>query len=1007
MRNHLHKLLERQIKKHFGSIEDIPDEFNALLTNISNTYKSFDDDFHLLQNSIELSSFELRQAFQKQKADAEKQKETINKIKEAISAINRSEKEMLQKDLKLDTSQMFDTLMGLIDERKKTEDEILKLSMAVEQNPASIVITNTDGDIEYVNKRFCELTGYSREEVMGKNPRILKSDHSPDEYYKNLWDTIVQGKDWRGEFLNKKKNGELYWELASISAVKNSHGEIINYLAIKEDISERKATQATLENERTLFRTIIDLIPDAVYVKDLDLKKILSNPTDVQFSGKYSEKDVLGKTDNELLPRKQAKISNKQDKFVLTTGKSILNTEGTLIDSNGQEHSLLISKVPLFNIQDDITGIVGVIHDITNIKQAELELQNAHKSLADILYAAKHTSIIATDTNGIITVFSRGAENITGYKASEMIGKKTPIILHLSSEIKQRSLEISEEFGYEVSGFETLIQKAKQRQHEERNWTYVRKDGSTLNVSLIINAIRDANYNITGFLGIAHDITLQKQYEKSLLNARHEAEMANKAKSEFLANVSHEIRTPMNAIIGFAEILKDKIEDINYKEHVKTILSSSRTLLSLINDILDLSKIEAGKLDIEYEPIHLTSVIEEIHQVFIPSIRQKNLEFEIISDPNLPEYIFMDQVRFNQILFNLVGNAIKFTDKGYVRLEINAIYNSNAESIDLFLEIKDTGIGIPKDQIETIFDAFTQQSGQSNRKYEGTGLGLAISKRLAEKMNGTISIESVVGKGSTFTIHLKEIKLASSDQVKETYSMPGSKDLIFEPATIMIVDDIDFNIKILRSMLDYPNLTFIEAKSGEEAIDIVEQEEPDVIFMDLRMPGMSGISATEIIKTELKVKTPVIAFTASAMQSQLVQIKVLFDGLLYKPVSPKLLLEIAKKHLPHTFKQKDQEQDKEAEVNFDTTCIQLNPEMKRILQGEIYEQWKGISNSLVIFEIEDFCELIHSISTKYHCSILIDYSNKLKTNLQTFDVELIANTILEFDELYNKLTTTK
>ena len=1003
MKKQFHKLLERQIKKHFESIEDLPDEMNALLKDISNTYGNFDDDFRLLQNSIEISSSELRLAFQKQKDDAEKQKETINKIKEAISAIKPSEKQILQKDLELDTHQMFDTLLKLIDERKKAEEEILKLSLAVEQNPASIVITNIDGNIVYVNQRFCELTGYEKEEVWGKNPNILKSDHAPREFYKELWDTITQGKEWQGEFLNKKKNGELYWELASISAVKNSKGEVINFLAIKEDITERKATQATLENERTLFRTIIDLIPDAVYVKDLNFRKILSNPTDVKFSGKSNEEEVLGKTDYELLPPKVAQKSYEEDKQVLETGNPILRAEGTLIDNDKEEHSLLISKVPLYNIQEKITGIVGVTHDITTIKEARTALQKAHKSLADVLNAAKHTSIIASDTEGLITVFSKGAENITGYSASEMVGKQTPIILHLEPEVERRSVELSKEAGRRVSGFETFVYNAKHHQHEERNWTYIRKDGSTLVVNLIVTAIRDEHNIITGFLGIAHDITLQKQYEEGLLRARQEAEMANKAKSEFLANVSHEIRTPMNAIIGFAEILMSKIAEPSYKEHIKTILNSGRTLLSLINDILDLSKIEAGKLEIEYEPVHLPSVINEIQQVFMPKVKLKQLEFEIISSPDLPEYIFMDQVRLNQILFNVVGNAIKFTDKGYIRLETKAESPTSPEIIDLTIEIEDTGIGIPQSQIETIFEAFTQQSGQSTRKYEGTGLGLAISKRLTEKMNGTISIKSEVGKGSTFTICFKEIKLSSSKQLQEASKNPGSGDLVFEPATVMIVDDIDFNIKILRSMLDYPNLKFVEATSGEEAIEMLEHEKPDIIFMDIRMPGMSGISATEIIKYKLKIKAPVIAFTASAMQSQLAQIKVLFDGLLYKPVTQKFLQEVIRKYLVHTFKTKEEKAKPKEEPKLDTECIEANPEMAILLQQELYEQWKEISQSLVLFEIEEFCDRILQVSIKYKCPVFIEYAKKLKSNLKTFDVELIEKTISEFEIIYNKL----
>ena len=288
----MNKLLLRQIKRHFGSVENVPKELERFLEDIGNSYKNFDDDIYLLQNSIEISSLELREAFQKHKQDADKQKNTISKVKEVINAIRPNFQPNIEQsnDSNTDSKDMLNSLLKIIEEKQEAEKEIRKLSLAVEQNPASIVITDINGDIEYVNAKFCELTGYSREESIGKNPRILKTDKNDDSYYRNLWKTILSGEEWKGEFLNKKKNGELYWEFASISAVKNEQGETVNYLAIKEDITKRKQTEETLENERALFRTIIDLIPDAVYVKNVEGRKILANPTDVKFSGKNSAK---------------------------------------------------------------------------------------------------------------------------------------------------------------------------------------------------------------------------------------------------------------------------------------------------------------------------------------------------------------------------------------------------------------------------------------------------------------------------------------------------------------------------------------------------------------------------------------------------------------------------------------------------------------------------------------------------------------------------------------------
>ncbi|MFA9388902.1 MAG: PAS domain S-box protein [Prolixibacteraceae bacterium] len=1254
------KLLLRQIKRHFGSPDKYPEEFKAFLEDINATYQSFDDDIYLLQNSIEISSVELRNAFEKHKQDAEKQRETIQKIKEAIYAIKPiTTNSAINNELSSsDTSHMFDSLLKLIEESKHADKEIRKLSQAVEQNPASIVITDIKGNIEYVNPTFCTLTGYTKEEVIGKNPRILKTETTGSEVYAELWKTILAGNEWKGEFHNRKKNGELYWELASISSVKNNEGEILNFLAIKEDITKRKATEETLENERALFRTIIDLIPDAVYVKDTLGRKILANPKDVEFAEKNSEKDLLGKTDAELYSSAQAQHSYEEDLFVLQSGKPLLNNEGTLLDQNNVLHSLLTSKVPLYDLHGNITGLVGVTHDITErkifeealqsktslleaqtdatidgilvidnnqkrvlinqraielfkipqhlleneddsimlqhvvgstkypekfiakvkylyehvdeisqdeiefkdgmildrysapvlgkdgknygriwtfrditkTKQSEAELQSAHKSLSDILNAAIHTCIISTNTDGLITAFSKGAEKMLGYSAEEMIGKETPACLHIEREVNEHASFLSQTLNRKIEGFEIFVAMAKIQEHEERTWTYVRKDGTSIFVNLIVSAIRDNQQNIIGFLGVASDITErkkateevkrvsmrlalatsaggvgvwdldilnndliwdskmhelygvekknfdhiyskwlstlhpddlertndeiqqaiegikdfdtefkvcwpddsihniramatilrdesgkavrmigtnwditeQKKTEAILQKARQDAESANKAKSEFLANVSHEIRTPMNAIIGFSEILLDKITDFKLKEHLKTILSSGRTLLSLINDILDLSKIEAGRLEVEYEAMHYTSLVKDIEQLFLPKIQQKGLSFEIINHPDVPDYIYMDEIRFHQILFNLVGNAIKFTQKGFIRVETNVKPDQDDNKITLVIEIEDTGIGIPNDQLESIFEAFTQQSGQSNRQFEGTGLGLAITKRLIEKMNGEISVQSRVGRGSIFTILFKSIEIAHLKDVTERSMDKIENKINFLPAKILIVDDIDFNIQVVENMLDFAEFKFISANSGEKALELLEFERPDIIFMDIRMHGMSGISTTEIIKQNEALKhIPVIAFTASALQNQMDLINGLFNGYVGKPISKKALINTLKEHLKYTIgKAIEQEKsNKISDLIISTECSNKIPELLVILERDYLDEWKEISGNLIIFEIEDFCIRLKELNTQFQCNILEIYVNKLSESIQTFDVELIEKNVNEFEEL--------
>lgn len=996
MEKKINKLLARQIKRYFGSAENIPEIFENFINEVNNTYESYSDDIVLLQNSIEISSQELRTAFIKHKADAESQKETIRKINEAIRVVNSGlSGEQLLNNLQTDDSNyLIDSLIKLIQERNNAEEEIIKLSIAIEQNPASIVITDISGNIEYVNTKFCDLTGYSKEEVLGKNPKILKAENNSPETYKVLWDTIKKGEIWKGEFRNRKKNGEVYWELASISAVKNLKGEIVRFLAIKEDITKRKETEETLENERALFRTIIDLIPDAIYVKDLQARKILANPRDVIFSGKKSEKEIIGKTDFDLYQLNEATQGDAEDQFVLQTGKSIMNVEGTLKDPSGNDRKLLISKVPLYDVTGKITGLVGVSHDITERKNAEEQLLAAHKSLSDILNAALHTAIISTDLNGTITVFSAGAEKMLGYNVGEVIGLKTPECFHLKSEIEKRGDELTSEMGRKVEGFEVFITKAKIQEHEERVWTYIRKDGREIDINLIVTAIKNQNNEFTGFLGIATDITErkkaeeelrrvstrlalatlaggvgvweldipnnklfwdnqmfalygikkekfvnayetwlsgihpddkergnseiqmalngekdfdtefrvcwpdgsihniralatvqhgsdgkplrmigtnwditeQKKNEEVLLKARKEAEMANQAKSVFLANMSHEIRTPLNAIIGFSQLMnREKHLSDTQKEYATAIIRAGEHLLSLINDILELSKMEAGRLELNPVNIDIYALFDDIQMMFKEPARSKHLQFIFEKSPDIPQFVIVDDNKLRRIFINLIGNAIKFTDEGGIAVRVKYKRLSETKA-HLIAEVQDSGPGISAIEMEKLFRHFVQTSS-GIKNSSGTGLGLALSRELAELMGGDISVSSEVGIGSVFSFY---IEITEGNEVKSQFKnrVIGFENDINE-CRILVVDDIEENLQVIVSLLKTVGFTTKEARNGKEAIEIFSDWKPDLILMDMRMPVMDGFEATKIIRnTGNGSEIPIVALTASSFEDE-------------------------------------------------------------------------------------------------------------------------------------------
>ncbi|MCI5224761.1 MAG: response regulator, partial [Candidatus Electrothrix sp. AR4] len=389
------------------------------------------------------------------------------------------------------------------------------------------------------------------------------------------------------------------------------------------------------------------------------------------------------------------------------------------------------------------------------------------------------------------------------------------------------------------------------------------------------------------------------QAREELLQAKEVAEAASLAKGEFLANMSHEIRTPMNAILGFTDILSSQVIEKQQRNYLESIRIAGRSLLTLINDILDLSKIEAGRLDLHYEYIDLRKICYEIEQIFLQKISEKQLDFIVEIPPDLPSVLFSDEIRIRQILLNLIGNAVKFTDKGWVKLTVRLIRKDDRQGgDDLLISVQDTGIGIEKSQQEVIFESFRQQDGQRTRKYEGTGLGLTITKRLVEILNGDITVRSTVGKGSEFILILHEVEFdarrVASASLEESGD-PARKKL--KASRVMVVDASSANRKIFKLLMGGSGMDIIEAESGEDVLLSVEKFLPQVIFMDIKMPDMDGYEILRRLKEKpVAQHISVIAFTSSKSVEEKERIeKVGFDGFLLKPVDrDSLFTELAR-----------------------------------------------------------------------------------------------------------------
>ena len=399
---------------------------------------------------------------------------------------------------------------------------------------------------------------------------------------------------------------------------------------------------------------------------------------------------------------------------------------------------------------------------------------------------------------------------------------------------------------------------------------------------------------------LAREISRRKKAERELNEARNKAVDANRMKSVFLANLSHEIRNPLNALLGFTELLKQEIAETKFKKYVDGIDAGGRTLLGIINDVLDLSKVEAGRIEVHLAPVDLRMVLRETEALFAPRAIQKGIVFSVESDPALPQLLFLDELRLRQVLYNAVSNAIKFTPAGSVCLKAQCAPDSgNASQTTPSIEVVDSGVGIPPEDHQRIFEPFAQRVGQSPQ-LGGSGLGLAISKKLTELMGGRIELESVPGKGSTFRFIFPQLSVAPEEAPRPVL---GSGDLAdFKPLSVLVVDDLESNRDLLKEYFERAGHLVLEAADAELGIVSAKAHRPDVVLLDFRLPGMNGREAAQVLKADPSTATIPIIFISGSIHLDWDATESPDSVLLAKPLIYADLVTVLRRLLPHALK---------------------------------------------------------------------------------------------------------
>jgi PAS domain S-box-containing protein len=731
--------------------------------------------------------------------------------------------------------------------RDVTERDAARLEMvALQERFARALRNNRDGLFEsgaagdrnalWVSPRWWEILGYDRSTCPASVEweALLEMVH-PEERggVRSALEEARPDRLCSVEHRMRTRSGGWIWVHTQCSVEADAEGRVVRWSGSMRNITPRKRAEIELTQTLERFRIAADAAGMGVWQFDVAAGTLTWDDWMYRIYGRTPAASTepyeiwLNSLHPEDRQRAEAQVT------AALRGEREFAAEFRIVRPSGEIRHINAASHSVRAADGSVIQLTGVNIDVTERRYAEKKLLETSSLLRTILDSASQMSIIATDPNLTIKVFNSGAERLLGYSSQELVGRTTPIVFHEPEELRACGRELASELGYAVE--DRAVFAKPPMLSRPREWTYICKDRSRITVSLIVNAMHNDAGELIGYVCVAQDVTQRNQTEESLRAATARAEQANIAKSEFLANMSHEIRTPLNAIIGLGYLLEQTILSEDQRQFLNKIQFAGRSLLSVVNNVLDLSKIEAGELALEQEPFNLPGLLGDISQMLAPQAAAKSIELHTRFSESLPRNVSGDAVRLRQILINLVSNAIKFTAKGQV--EISALCTEQGTTrARVRCEVKDTGIGIQPETIARLFLPFTQADASTTRKFGGTGLGLSIARRFVELMGGEIGVSSHPGEGSTFWF---EIPLTLAGELEDTLGGNGTRRL-----RIMIADPTGLGPAGLgaavRALGWNPQFT----DTGQQLLDMLADTPagiwPDVLILQRHLPDMDA-----------------------------------------------------------------------------------------------------------------------------------------------------------------------